>query len=238
MKILLTGSKGFIGQNLTKHLKSKDYIINEISRESSEDELNEKARDSDFCIHLAGEVRPKSDYEACRQGNLVFTDILLSALKAKPIDIIFTSSIHAINPVNSYGQTKKLAEDKIKEFSSRYEVNSFIYNLPNLYGPFCKPNYNSVLATWIVNALNNDPLVITNQKMMTYIYSVDLCKLFEKQIQSSTQLDFFDLQDNISLSDLKKNIELMVQEESYEPKNRFSKNLLSTINHYKNKLDI
>lgn len=169
MKVLITGASGFIGKNLILHLSErKDVEILTFTKEENDDVLEERIKKADFIFHLAGINRPKSD-EEFKAGNADLTLTICNIIRklSKKTPVLYTSSIQA-EKTNPYGISKKLAEDYLLELSSEQGNPVFIYRLPNVFGKWCKPNYNSVVATFCYNILNdqgvqvNDPSAVLN----------------------------------------------------------------------------
>lgn len=152
MKILVTGAKGFVGKNLIAELKNRDYKdIIEYTRETDESLLDEYTKDCDFVFHLAGVNRPKKEKEFM-EGNYGFTSKLLTSLKKNKnkAPVLITSSIQA-KENNPYGKSKKAGEDLLFNYNKETGVKVYVYRLPNLFGKWSKPNYNSVIATFCHN---------------------------------------------------------------------------------------
>src|SRR5690554_3329399 len=149
MKILVTGSNGFIAKNLIAELKSKNqYTIFEYNRESTMEDLNRYCKDCEFVFHLAGVNRPKNVDEFF-EGNFDLTKLLLQTLEKhnNKSPIVFSSSIQA-ELENPYGRSKKAGEELLFEYSKDKNAKVFVYRFPNVFGKWCKPNYNSVIATF------------------------------------------------------------------------------------------
>lgn len=169
MKILVTGSKGFIGKNLISELRSRNYSdIYEIDIDSNKNDLYEYTKDCDFVFHLAGVNRPVDEHEFM-EGNFGFTNLLLDALitNSNKCPIMISSSIQAeLN--NPYGLSKKAGEELVFSYGKRTGSKVLVYRFPNVFGKWCRPNYNSVIATFSHNIANglpvhvNDPNVILN----------------------------------------------------------------------------
>lgn len=182
INVLITGSQGFIGLNLIALLnKSDDIQISEFKRGDTYLELEPRVLAADYIIHLAGEVRPSSSNEQFTSSNLGLTedivDILTKNKKCTPI--IFTSTIHAENPTHIYGKTKRSAELLIERYSSEYNVKCQVYRLPHVFGEGCKPNYNSVISTWMFNSVNDLEINVYDRSIkMTYCYVQDVVKQF------------------------------------------------------------
>ena len=178
MKILVTGANGFVGKNVVETLKTirdgkcKIYKLNndleifEYDVNNSLDELDAYTKQCDFVIHLAGVNRPKNANEFY-EGNTGFTETLCKMLEkhGNKASILVSSSIQASRD-NDYGKSKKMGEDYLRVFGEKNGNNIFIYRFANLFGKWCRPNYNSVVATWCYNIAHgldiqvNDPSVV------------------------------------------------------------------------------
>ena len=147
MKILVTGAKGFVGKNLIAELKNRSYNeIYECDIDTTNEELEEYTKNCEFVFHLAGVNRPEKE-EDFMKGNFGFTSELLNKLKANnnKSPILITSSIQA-KLDNPYGKSKKAGEDLIFEYGKQNNIKVYVYRLPNLFGKWCRPNYNSVIV--------------------------------------------------------------------------------------------
>lgn len=177
MKVLVTGAKGFLGKNLISNLRlNKDMEIYEYDIENTYEELNRYTKDCEFVFHLAGVNRPK-DNEEYMKGNFGFTSTLLECLKnnGNCAPIMISSSIQATLD-NDYGKSKKAGEDLIIEYGKNNKVDVYIYRFPNLFGKWCRPNYNSAVATFCNNIANNLPITISDEKIeLTLAYVDDVC---------------------------------------------------------------
>jgi UDP-2-acetamido-2,6-beta-L-arabino-hexul-4-ose reductase len=160
MQILITGSKGFIGKNLCLHLQEAGHEVLQIDRSSSSADLQNLAEKCEFIFHLAGVNRPEST-DDFHPGNAGFTQDLCSILinSGKSIPIVYTSSTQAVLD-NPYGSSKLVAEKFINSYSHSTGAKIFIYRLPNVFGKWCKPNYNSVVATFCHNIACGLPIII------------------------------------------------------------------------------
>ena len=169
MKILVTGANGFIGKNLIEELQHKEY--NEIYKcdiNTTEQELEEYIEKCEFIFHLAGVNRPEKEEEFMK-GNFGFTSEMLDLLKKhnNKAPIVITSSIQA-ELDNPYGKSKKAGEDLMFSYEKETGAKVMVYRLPNVFGKWCRPNYNSVIATFCYNIARdlsikvNDPEVILN----------------------------------------------------------------------------
>jgi UDP-2-acetamido-2,6-beta-L-arabino-hexul-4-ose reductase len=219
MKLLVTGANGFIGKNLIFRLKEENIQYDTFNKKDSTNQLENKLKNIDLIIHLAGVNRPDDDKEF-HNGNYLLTkkitDILIATKNKVPI--IFTSSIQA-EIDNPYGLSKKSAETVLKEL---FEINgNLIYNfrLQNVFGKWSRPNYNSVVATFCYNIINDIPIEISNpHKELTLIYIDDVVLKFIEIIQNlKSNKNFFDNDCsisptyNITLGDLAHQLKLFKQ---------------------------
>lgn len=174
MKILVTGAKGFIGKNLIAELKNQNYQdIYEFDLDSKQEQLDVFCRDCDFVFHLAGVNRP-TDTKEFMEGNFGFTSILLETLKKyhNTCPIMISSSIQAaLN--NPYGLSKKAGEDLMFEYAKETGAKILIYRFPNVYGKWCRPNYNSAVATFCHNIANDLPITINNRDTLMHLVYID-----------------------------------------------------------------
>ena len=178
MKVLITGAKGFIGKNLVSTLDREDkYEIICIDRENSKEELEKGVLNSDFIVHLAGINRPKNEEEFFK-GNTGLTEEIIEILKKnnKNTSILITSSIQA-DLDNAYGQSKKGAEEALIKYMADTKGNVFIFRLPNVFGKWCRPNYNSAIATFCHNIARGEEVWISDPtREMTLVYIDDVVR--------------------------------------------------------------
>jgi len=161
--VLVTGDAGFIGKNLCATLEQrKDIEILRYDLGNTREELAEYASRADFVFHLAGVNRPQN-VEDFDKGNRGFTEELLELLEnsGKKVPVVITSSIQAVLD-NPYGVSKKATEDAVFEWFRRTAIPVYIYRLPNVFGKWCRPNYNSVVATFCHNVAYGLPIQINN----------------------------------------------------------------------------
>ncbi len=181
MKVLVTGANGFIAKNLISHLKvNKDIEILGYDRNSSQEELSEYISKVDFIFHLAGVNRPKekSEFSLVNTG-LTQTIIELIKKNGRKIPILFTSSSQAALQ-NEYGKSKADAEESLVDFSRETSTPVYIFRMPNVFGKWCKPNYNSVVATFCYNISHNLPIQINDPNTeLTLVYIDDVIELFQ-----------------------------------------------------------
>jgi UDP-2-acetamido-2,6-beta-L-arabino-hexul-4-ose reductase len=182
VKVLVTGANGFIGKNLIVHLRERKNI--EILVHTKEDPLESlagKVFASDFIFHLAGVNRPVAEAEFTT-GNVGLTNTLCQAIQSsgRKIPVIFSSSIQAERD-NPYGKSKSEAESALLSLSKKLENPVFIYRLPNVFGKWCKPNYNSVVATFCHNIAHDLPIQVNDPKAsMQLVYIDDVISSFLK----------------------------------------------------------
>lgn len=201
MKILVTGAKGFVGKNLIAELnnikygKAKNYTLTqeleilECDIQTSLEELDGFCKDCDFVFHLAGVNRPQNT-EEFMNGNFGFTTKLLELLVKhnNKAGILMSSSIQAeLN--NDYGKSKKAGEDYVKEYGEKNNVTTYIYRLPNVFGKWCRPNYNSAVATFCFNIANGLPIVVNDRNYeMTLVYIDDTVRAFIGTIDGEVKI--------------------------------------------------
>lgn len=176
MRILVTGAKGFIGKNLIAELRNQNYTeIYEYDRDTKEDLLIDYCEKCDFIYHLAGINRPKDEAEFM-EGNFGFTSLLLSLLKktGNKCPIMISSTIQATLD-NSYGKSKKAAEDLFFSYGREVGSDIFIYRFPNVFGKWCRPNYNSAVATFCHNITRDLEIKVNDRSTeLTLLYIDDL----------------------------------------------------------------
>lgn len=170
----MTGANGFIGKNLTAELKNrKDIEVLGYDADTDPSLLEEYCRQADFVYHLAGINRPVDQTEYM-DGNYGFTKVLLGVLrkKEKPCSIVFSSSIQA-ELGNEYGISKKAGEDLVFQYAKDTLSKAFVYRLPNVFGKWCRPNYNSVVATFCHNIAHEMPITINDPKVNIHLAYID-----------------------------------------------------------------
>ena len=184
MNILVTGANGFIGKNLVSELKNLGYQnIYEFTREDDLALLDKYTKDCEYVFHLAGVNRPKDDSEFM-DGNYGLTYRLLEFLKKhnNKAPVLMTSSIQAEKD-NSYGRSKKAGEDLILNYNKETGVKVYVYRLPNLFGKWSKPNYNSVVATYCHNIARDLQIKVDNPEVeLNLCYINDVINEFLKAL--------------------------------------------------------
>lgn len=188
MNVLVTGSKGFIGKNLIMRLKEeKDIGIYEYDTGMDKQTLEKYCKAADFVYHLAGINRPEDEREFMT-GNYGFTLELLDILSKynKQCPVMLSSSIQAAYD-NNYGRSKKAAEDLLLSYSAKNGADVFIFRLPNVFGKWCKPNYNSAVATFCHNIARNIPITIDDPgKEIKLVYIDDIADGLIRLLHSGT----------------------------------------------------
>lgn len=201
MNILVTGSKGFIGKNICFKLNLLKQNVFEFDIDNSDEQLIEFVKKCDFIIHLAGINRPLNN-EEFYNGNTNFTYKLVELINQynQEVPIIMSSSIQATLD-NDYGKSKLYAENYIIDHVN----NAYIYRLYNVFGKWCKPNYNSVVATFCYNIANNLDIKINNPNtIVTYNYIDDIVEEFisvilKNKIAKNKQINYVDIKYDCSL---------------------------------------
>lgn len=174
MQILVTGAGGFIGKNLLVHLsENADFQVVTFLRGESTAALAEKVGQADFIVHLAGINRPINDLEFV-EGNADLTRSLCEAVKSsgRIIPIIYTSSTQAESD-NAYGKSKRAAEEALNLLAGEAAIPVYIYRLPNVFGKWCRPNYNSAVATFCHNIVHHIPLQINDPGAVINLVYID-----------------------------------------------------------------
>lgn len=183
-KVLITGANGFVGKNLQLHLSErKDVQVICFTRDSNVNQLPSLLREVDFVVHLAGVNRPQDPKEFVI-GNADLTQELakciatIAAESGRKIPVIYTSSIQAASD-NAYGQSKRLAEDALIELQRSKGVPVHVFRLPNVFGKWCKPNYNSAVATFCHNIARGLPIKVNDPAAaLTLVYVDDVVERF------------------------------------------------------------
>lgn len=178
MKVLITGANGFIGKNLRLHLdERKDVQVVCFTRDHRVTQLPELLQGVDIVFHLAGINRPQDPQEFVT-GNGSLTQALCDAVAqvaatlGKKVPVVYASSIQAARD-NPYGQSKRAAEDFLFALERSHRVPVHVFRLPNVFGKWCKPNYNSVVATFCHNIARGFPIQINDPASPVTLVFVD-----------------------------------------------------------------
>lgn len=190
MKILVTGAKGFVGKNLCAQLKNiregkarcyGDLTISDVYEydiDSTQEQLDTWCRDCDFVFNLAGVNRPQ-DPKEFMEGNFGFATILLNTLKKykNTCPVMISSSIQATLAGrfgnSEYGRSKKAGEELMFQYSKETGAKVLVYRFPNLYGKWCRPNYNSAVATFCNNIANDLPITVNDSSVQLELLYID-----------------------------------------------------------------
>jgi len=204
MKILVTGAKGFVGRNLCAQLKNirdgkagrcGDLTIEEVFEydiDSTPEQLDGWCRECDFVFNLAGVNRPKDPREFM-DGNFGFATVLLDTLKkhCNTCPVMISSSVQATLAgrfgKSEYGMSKKAGEELMFRYGEQTGARVLVYRFPNLYGKWCRPNYNSAIATFCSNIANDLPITVNDPAVELEVLYIDdlvdemLCALMGRE---------------------------------------------------------
>lgn len=190
MKILVTGAKGFVGKNLCAQLNNikegkarcyGDLTISEVYEydiDSTAEELEAYCSDCDFVFNLAGVNRPQNT-EEFMEGNFGFASTLLDTLKkhGNNCPVMLSSSAQASLTGrfgnSEYGRSKKAGEDLFLSYGEEVGARVLVYRFPNLYGKWCRPNYNSAVATFCNNIANDLPITVNDPSVELELLYID-----------------------------------------------------------------
>ena len=191
MKVVVTGSQGFIGKNLCVFLREKQYEVLEIHRETNQGDSISYLSQADFVFHLAGINRPKSSTEF-HSGNIDLTSFIVNTLAgfSRNVPIVLASSTK-VDSDSEYGVSKLAAEEIVQKYSKTSGSPSYIYRFSNVFGKWCKPNYNSFVATFCNNILNGIDISIHDPNaIVRLIYIDDVCEALMGLLDGKTESGF------------------------------------------------
>ena len=190
MKILVTGAKGFVGQNLCAQLKNirdgkakcyGEVVVEEVFEydiDSTAEELERYCKEADFVFNLAGVNRPQNT-EEFMAGNFGFASTLLETLEkyGNTAPVMLSSSIQATLAGrfgdSEYGRSKRAGEELFFNYSTRTGARVLVYRFPNLFGKWCRPNYNSAVATFCNNIANDLPITVNDRSTELELLYID-----------------------------------------------------------------
>ena len=211
MKVLITGANGFLGKNLTAFLMERENVeVLPFTRNDDASKLREYMPDIDFVFHFAGINRP-DNVEEFKEGNVNLTQELCNAIvdSGKRIPIIFSSSIQAgLSNSNPYGESKREAEEVLTKLENTQGSPVYLFRLPNVFGKWVRPNYNSVVATFCHNIARGLPIQINDPSTtITLVYIDDVINHFISIMDNKTtgqRLNEIEPQYSISIGKLSK----------------------------------
>lgn len=189
MKVLVTGARGFVGKNLCSQLnnikdgKARNYPVDidavfEYDIDSTVEELNRYCSEADFVFNLAGVNRPENP-DDFKKGNFGFASTLLNTLKkyGNACPVMLSSSIQATligrYAGHPYGESKRAGEELFLDYAKETGARILIYRFPNLFGKWCRPNYNSVVATFCNNIANDLPIQVNDPSVELELLYID-----------------------------------------------------------------
>ena len=179
IKVVVTGAQGFIGRNLVVALRRAQVDVAEIDLDSTPEALAAGVRGAQVAFHLAGVNRPQHEREFV-EGNVGSLDALLGAIDqsagldgtaARPLVVLSSSTQAAFD--NPYGRSKFAAEQTLEAYAARTGAGAVIHRLPGVFGKWCRPHYNSVVATFCYNIARGLPIVISDPRHLVEIVHVD-----------------------------------------------------------------
>ncbi len=187
MRVLVTGSNGFIGKNLLERLsRIENIIVDTFDKSDAIDTLTSKVAQVDFIFHLAGVNRPENPKEFYEGNSDLTKHLVLAAKKStKKIPILMSSSTQ-IEHENDYGKSKREGEIALETYAKENNTVVYIYRLPNVFGKWSRPNYNTVIATWCYNVTRELPIQINDASAeLNLVYVDDVVNQFVRHLDEN-----------------------------------------------------
>jgi len=186
MRILITGPNGFIAKNLIVRLREmgQDNLVF-IDRNSTVEEIHSSMADVEFIFHLAGVNRPKDESEFV-DSNVDLTQSIIASLVASGLKVpVVLSSSTQVGLDNPYGRSKEAAEKLVVSYMDSHNTPVYVFRLPNVFGKWSKPNYNSAIATFCYNTVHDLPITIHDpEATLNLVYIDDVCDAFIELLKS------------------------------------------------------
>jgi len=190
-KVLVTGAAGFVGKNLVATLRLRDDVrVTTFDVADDEAVLHKALQDVDFVYHLAGVNRPQNEAEF-RSGNVDLTRTIVDTLAHlnKSTPVLLSSTIQAALD-NPYGMSKRGAEEAVFKYAQESGAQAYVFRLPNLFGKWCRPNYNSVVATFCHNIAHDLPIQVNNPAAeLRLAYIDDVVAAFTGALEGQARFD-------------------------------------------------
>lgn len=191
MKVLVTGAEGFIGKNLISWLERRgDVVVLPVDVGTPAEVLEEYCKECDFVYNLAGVNRPEH-VEEFMEGNFGFATTLVETLKkhGNNCPVMNSSSIQAVLD-NPYGRSKKAGEDMMIAYGEETRASVYIYRFPNVFGKWCRPNYNSAVATFCHNIAHGLPIQVNDRSTrMRLVYIDDVVEELLRALDGQPNID-------------------------------------------------
>ena len=201
MNILITGSNGFIGQNFLRYLSNNtNHKIYTFTKRDPFEKIEKIVNNLDYIFHFAGVNRTKIDSEFT-DVNAKLTDKICRLLTKSRNTSLYYASSTQVKFDNPYAKSKKEGEDICLELNKKSKNNVFILRLPNIYGLGCKPNYNSVVATFCYNTANNlEHKVVDPNRVLELLHIDDLCAQLNLLTENKNNYLFINLKNTYKIT--------------------------------------
>ncbi len=240
MNILITGSKGFIGKSLIRYFKNHtNHNIYEFSKNDPLSKIENLIKTLDIVFHFAG-INKSLEKNDFKKVNVDLTKKICTIISKNRNTVLFYASSTQVNLNNDYGNSKKDGEKTCLDLQNKFENKVYILRLPGIFGFGCKPNYNSVVATFCFNTANNLSLKIINpDKEIDLLFIDDLCSQLIKFINNNPSNTFLNLENihKISIKRLASTIKNFYKDFNninfQQSSDLFEKNLFETYKSYK-----